>query len=181
MRPVCLYEPQLRLEQTIGVYAGACNAKCNCRRCKKPTADFADTGPEHLGALRLQADTEAIRAFGRGTKDRTQRLDKLKANSLHAEANGLAGAMLFGGLQGYHILLPMDTLHVMPQGIIRLLRWAVMQAANKQELDHRLSKMPPVYDPELRGLHWRNFATVISTMTVLIEYFFKFEHYLLYN
>jgi hypothetical protein len=69
-------------------------------------------------------------------------------------------------------LLPMDTLHVMPRGIIRLLRWAVMlmQAANKQELDHRLSKMPPVYDPELR-LHWRNFATGTSTMTVLIEYF----------
>ena len=100
MRPVLLYESQLRLEQTIGVYAGACNAKCNCRRCKKPTADFADTGPEHLGALRLQADSEAIRAFGRGKKDRAQRLEKLKASSLHAEANGLAGAMLFWRLAG---------------------------------------------------------------------------------
>ena len=65
-------------------------------------------------------------------------------------------------------MLPADTLHSIPKGIVEML-WKILQKhtnGNCDIIDERLSSSPVVRDPHVRGLHYRAFNSGIATMSV---------------
>ena len=154
------------------IYGSATGSARNCRVCMRPTEHFGWSTTTREDKRRTQRKTKKkVRELKRLAKTpgkKTEALERAKQLSLHLESNGWWKAELFANKYGVHALLPMDTLHTVPYGVIHSLRALLLALCppgdRRDEMNRRFMSMPRSADQVTRGLYYRIFSDGLSKL-----------------
>lgn len=155
-------------QKLSNMFEGAANSQRNCRVCRHPTTSFSVTQFGLTHPRRTDRETRAqvekynreVYAGSKAVKSTQERED-----SAYHEHNGLWDTEMYSNKYGIHALLPMDTLHTIPLGIITVLKDALLllsKGESRVVLDSRLRDMPLARDEVGRGLYFRSFKTGVE-------------------